>query len=342
MAAVIYLFGPMMFARLGGRGDALAEATAYADVYALAVLGVWMTNILASVARGAGEMGTVSLTIFLASLAQIVVGGVLGLGLAGFPRLGMSGVATGQAVSFSAATVFLLWYLASGRASLALHLKGIVLDGALFRDILRVGGLACLSSVLSVATVLVLTHLVAEFGTVALAGYGIGSRLEFLVIPLAFAVGVACVPMVGVAIGASDVRRARKVAWNGGLVAAFMLGAVGLFFAVFPSLWSGLFTSDPAVLESARIYLVWSGPAFAFYGLALSLYFAAQGAGKVFGPVLAGVVRLGVVIAGGVCLARWNAPQWTMFVVVALSMVAYGLSTVAFIWFTPWGKGEVR
>src|SRR5262249_3715117 len=155
----------------------LAEATAYADVYALAVLGVWMTNILASVARGAGEMGTASLTIFLASLAQIVVGGVLGLGLAGFPRLGMSGVATGQAVSFSAATVFLVWYLASGRASLALHLKGILLDGALFRDILRVGGLACLSSVLSVATVLVLTHLVAEFGTVALAGYGIGSRL---------------------------------------------------------------------------------------------------------------------------------------------------------------------
>jgi putative MATE family efflux protein len=340
MAFVIYLFGPFMFALLGGRGDALAEATAYADVYAFAVLGVWMTNILVSIARGAGNMVISSLTISLAAIAQIVVGGVLGLGLVGLPRLGMSGVAAGQAVSFGAATVFLLWYLASGRASLTLRLRGFALDGTLFRDILRVGGLACISSVLSVATVLVLTRLVAQFGTVALAGYGIGSRLEFLAIPIAFAIGVACVSMVGVAIGASNVRRARRVAWTGGMIAALVLGAVGLFFAVFPALWSRLFTSDPAVLESARIYLVWSGLGFAFYGLGLSLYFASQGAGKVLGPVLAGVLRLGVVIIGGILLASWNAPQWTMFVLVALSMTAYGLSTAAFVWSTPWGKRE--
>jgi Na+-driven multidrug efflux pump len=146
---------------------------------------------------------------------------------------------------------------------------------------------------------------------------------------------------VGTAVGASNVQRARKVAWTGGLASALLLGTVGLFFAVFPSLWSRLFTSDPAVLESARIYLVWSGLAFAFYGLGLCLYFASQGAGKVLGPVLAGAVRLGVVIVGGIWLANWNAPQWTMFVVVALSMVAYGLSTAAFIWITPWGKREV-
>jgi MATE family, multidrug efflux pump len=342
IALVIYLFGPFMFALLGGRDDALAEATAYADVYAFAILGVWMTNILASIARGAGDMGTASVTIFLAALAQIVIGGTLGLGLGGLPRLGMSGVAAGQVVGYSAATVCLLWFLTSGRASLTLHLRGFAPDGTLFRDILRVGGLACISSLFSVATVLVLTGLVAEFGTVALAGYGIGSRLEFLVIPIAFAIGIACVPMVGTAIGASNVRRARKVAWTGGLASALMLGAVGLFFAVFPSLWSRLFTGDPAVLESARIYLVWSGLAFSFYGLGLSLYFASQGAGKVLGPVLAGAVRLGVVIVGGILLAHWNAPQWTMFVVVALSMVAYGLSTAIFVWITPWGKGGVR
>jgi putative MATE family efflux protein len=341
MALIIYLFGPFMFALLGGRVDALAEATAYADVYAFAVLGVWMTNILASIARGAGDMGTSSLTIFFAAVAQIVIGGILGLGLAGFPRLGMSGVAAGQVVGYSAATVYLLWFLTSGRASLTLRLRDFAPDGAQFRDILRVGGLACISSLLSVATVLVLTRLVSEFGTVALAGYGIGSRLEFLVIPIAFAIGIACVPMVGTAIGASNVQRARKVAWTGGLASALLLGAVGLFFAVFPSLWSRLFTSDPAVLESARIYLVWSGLAFAFYGLGLCLYFASQGAGKVLGPVLAGTIRLVIVIAGGLWLASWNAPQWTMFVVVALSMVAYGVSTAGFIWITPWG-GHAR
>ena len=40
---------------------------------------------------------------------------------------------------------------------------------------------------------------VAQFGTDALAGYGVGTRLEFLLVPIAFAVGVASVPLVGMA-----------------------------------------------------------------------------------------------------------------------------------------------
>ncbi|MDE2361849.1 MAG: MATE family efflux transporter [Hyphomicrobiales bacterium] len=337
-ALVVFFLGPALFAALGGRGQALEQGLAYAYVYAFAIVGVWMTNTLASIVRGSGNMRIPSATVFIAAIMQIVVGGALGLGLGPFPRLGMGGVACGQVAAYTAATLFFLWALTSGRIRVRLSLRRFSPDGALFRDILRVGGLACISPLQSVGTVLILTRLVSYFGTAALAGYGIGSRLEFLLIPIAFAVGVACVPMVGMAIGAGDVPRARRVAWTGGLAAAAMLGAVGLFFAVFPELWSRMFTHDPAVLESARVYLVWSGLAYSFYGLGLCLYFASQGAGKVLGPVLAGTVRLVVVIAGGLWLAAQHAPQWSMFVVVALSMAAYGLSTAGFIWMTPWGK----
>ena len=338
MALIIFFLGPAIFAALGGRDAALADAIAYARVYSIAALFVWMTNTLASVLRGSGNMRVPSAIVFVASAAQVVVGGALGLGLGGLPRLGMAGVATGQVAAFGGASLVLAWFLMSGRARVTLTPSAFVADGALFRDILRVGGLACISPLQTVATVLILTRLVAHFGTSALAGYGIGSRLEFLLIPIAFAIGVACVPMVGMAIGAGDVSRARRVAWTGGLVSACMLGAVGLFFAAFPHLWSRMFTHDAGVLESARIYLVWSGLAYFFYGLGLCLYFASQGAGKVLGPVLAGTVRLAVVLAGGLWLASWDAPQWTMFVVVGLSMLAYGLATAGFVWITPWGK----
>lgn len=338
LAALLFAFGPALFAALGGRDAALAEAIAYARVYSIAVLFVWMTNTLASVVRGCGNMRVPSATIFIAAIAQIVVGGALGLGLGGLPRLGMAGVATGQVAAYGGSAVFLGWFLLSGRARVKPKLSSFAPDSALFRDILRVGGVACISPIQTVATVLILTRLVAHFGTSALAGYGIGSRLEFLLIPIAFAIGVACVPMVGMAIGADDVPRARRVAWSGGLVSATMLGVVGLFFAIFPHLWSRMFTSDAGVLESARIYLVWSGLSYSFFGMGLCLYFASQGAGDVLGPVLAGTIRLVVVIAGGLWLASWDAPQWTMFLVVSLSMAAFGLSTAGFIWMTPWGK----
>ncbi len=162
----------------------------------------------------------------------------------------------------------------------------------MFLDILRVGAVASFSPLQTVLTVLILTRLVASFGTEALAGYGIGARLEFLLVPIAFAVGVACVPMVGMAIGAGDVARARRVAWTGAGVSACAVGLIGLVVAAVPQAWSGRFTSDPGVLAAADLYLRLAGPAFVFVGLGLVLYFASQGAGKVLGPVLAATVRL--------------------------------------------------
>ncbi len=150
---------------------------------------------------------------------------------------------------------------------------------------------------------LIFTGLIARLGVLPLAGYSIGQRLEFLLIPISFGIGVASVPMVGMAIGAGDVARARRVAWIAGGLSAFNLGLIGLVVTVAPDLWATLVSSDEAVLEHARQYLRIAGPAFPFFGLGLTLYFASQGSGKVLGPVLAGTLRL-VIVAG---IGAWLA-----------------------------------
>lgn len=139
---------------------------------------------------------------------------------------------------------------------------------------------------------LVVTGLIARLGIVPLAGYSIGQRLEFLLIPIAFGVGVASIPMVGMAMGAGQVARARRVAWIAACVSGVNLGLIGLIVTAFPHLWAGMFSSDPAVLDAATQYLRWAGPGFGFFGFGLTLYFAAQGLGKILGPVLASTARL--------------------------------------------------
>ena len=86
----------------------------------------------------------------------------------------------------------------------------------LFRDILKVGAVACLSPLQSVTTMLLMAGFVAQLGVLPLAGFAIGQRLEFLMSTVAFGIGLASVPMVGMAIGAGDVARARRVAWTAG------------------------------------------------------------------------------------------------------------------------------
>ena len=333
--ALMLGFGSALFSALGGRGEALAQAMAYADVAFLGSVFIWLVNTFASVIRGAGNMRVPSGVLLLVAVAQVLIGGVLGLGWGPFPRLGMAGVAAGQVVANGLGAAFLLVYLTSGRSPV--RLRRTAPQWPLARDILRVGALACVSPLQTVLTILILTRLVSQFGTDALAGYGIGTRLEFLLVPLGFAVGVASVPLVGMAIGAGNPARARQAAWTGAVLAAALLGVVGLVVALAPGLWTLRFTQAPAVIGAAALYFSWAGPAYGLFGLGLSLYFSSLGAGKVAGPVLAGTLRLVLVAVGGAALAWAQTPPWTIFALVAFAMGAYGLATVLAVCVTPWG-----
>jgi putative MATE family efflux protein len=335
--ALMLAFGPALFAALGGSGEALSQAVAFANVAFLGSIFVWLVNTFSSVIRGSGNMAVPSATLLILSVAQVLIGGALGLGWGPLPRLGMAGVAAGQVVAYGAGALFLLAYMRSGRARIHLKVRATPLQWPLMRDILKVGAFACISPLQTVLTILILTRLVAHFGTVALAGYGIGTRLEFLLVPIAFAIGVASVPLVGMAIGAGKVARARRAAWMAAVLAGALLGALGLLMALMPDLWTERFTSDPAVIASAALYFQWAGPCYGLFGLGLCLYFSSLGAGKVAGPVLAGTLRLVLVGLGGWALALAQTPPWTIFALVALGMAVYGFAMVAAVRFTSWG-----
>jgi Na+-driven multidrug efflux pump len=249
-------------------------------------------------------------------------------------------VALGHIIATAAGVVYFLGYLLRGQGRLRLPLQAFKMQRGMFADILKVGAIACLSPVQSVLAILIFTGLLAQLGTEALAGYGIGQRLEFLLIPVAFGIGVASVPMVGMAVGSGNVARARRVAWVAGAVSAVNLGLIGAVVTWAPDLWARLFTQDEAVLNHARQYLVTAGPAFAFFGLGLTLYFASQGAGQVIGPVLAGTVRLVLVAGAGHWLALRQGHADHFYGLVAVAMVLYGVVTAAAVKFTPWGPKQ--
>lgn len=334
--ALMLAMGPVFYELLGGRGAVLDEAIRYSNVLFFAAILIWLSNTLASVLRGTGNMRIPSIGIFGAAILQILLGGVLALGAGPIPSFGMVGVAYAYIVANAASVGFFIWYLFKGHSRLDLNLRTFSLQREMFTDILKVGAVSMISPLQSVLTIVIFTGFVARLGVLPLAGYSIGQRLEFLLIPISFGIGVASVPMVGMAVGARKIDRARNVAWTAGSASAFNLGVIGLVVALFPDLWAGLFTTDEAVLEYARQYLRIAGLAFPFFGIGLTLYFASQGAGKMIGPVLAGTVRLVLVVAGCYWLASVSGTSEHLFGLVALSMIVYGLTTFAAVKMTRW------
>jgi len=163
---------------------------------------------LASLLRGSGNTLAPALAFAGTATVQVPLSGALTLGWGPFPRLGIAGAATSYVIAFGLASLVmavLVW-----RSTLRPQRAHLRLEGKLFREILRVGAISSVSALQTVRTAVILTGFVARFGTAALAGYGVGVRLELLQVPIVFAIAQALVVMVGTNIGAGQIERARR------------------------------------------------------------------------------------------------------------------------------------
>ena len=116
-----------------------------------------------------------------------------------------------------------------------------------------------------------------------------------------------------------------RTAWIGAAMAFILTEAIGLCAAAFPTAWLSLFDTDPQMLEAGATYLRTVGPFYGMFGLALSLYFASQGAGRLLWPLLGTVVRLAIAALGGWLALRWTGELSHVFLAQSLGLIASGL-----------------
>ncbi len=341
MALLVILLGPRFFELLGGGSEAIAAATTYALVFFPGCIAIWLCNASLSVIRGTGDMRIPALILLLVSLLSILLAGGLALGWGPLPALGMAGLALGPVLAFAAGGSLAIGYIVLGRAGLAF--RGAIgrLNVDMFRDILKVGALASINTVLTTATIIMMTGFVGRFGEAALAGYGLGARLEFMMIPVIFGIGAAMTAMVGANIGAGRIDRALRVAWTGSCAAAGIVGGIGLVLAIQPDLWLRLFLepSNTAALEAGRSYFRIVGPFYGFFGLGLALYFASQGAGRMVWPVISSLGRMAVALAGALILTGQTDLGVTgIFAAIGGAMLVYGAIIALAVRFGGWAE----
>lgn len=318
-------WGPTIYEALGGHEETLEAALGYSTVVFAGAVTPWLFNTLASIVRGAGTMGVPAAAIAASAVADLLLSPAFIFGWGPLPRLGVAGAGVGFVTAFALGSVALGVYLLAPRSSLRLAVAGVRLEPAVFAQILRVGAPGCANVVVNNLTVMLLTGLAAPLGAAALAGYGVAARLEYIVIPLAFGVGTAIVAMVGSNVGAGLRARAERIAWTGAGVIAAITAMIGLAAALRPALWVGIFTDDAKVLEAGFAYLRIVGPVYGVYGLALGLYFASQGFGRLGWPVMANVARLGVAVGGGwLVTAWWGGGLGALCGAMAAGVLVYG------------------
>ena len=333
---------PGLYRLLGGEGRALDHALTYSNVLFSGAIAIWANFFLSALLRGGGDAATPGRYMLLSSIAQVPLSYVLALGIGDWPGLGMSGPAISSLLTSAVSALLQARALWGGKLGFVPGLGGLALQGRLFWDILRVGLIASFSAFTANLTAMLVTGLVGRFGVTALAGYGIGVRLEFMLVPLAFGIGSGLTTIVGVAAGANDWRRAVRAAWIGSLVAALGIGVFGWVVALVPEGWARLFTDDPEVITATVAYITRVAPFYCLFGLGMTLSFASQGANRMTAPFLAGLARLFVATLGGwvtVEILGWGLPG--VFTAIAVGMICFAVLIAGPLLIHPW-RGRAR
>ncbi|PYN95530.1 MAG: MATE family efflux transporter [Candidatus Rokuibacteriota bacterium] len=338
--------GPWLYSALGGRGASLAAALTYSNVVFAGAILIWIFNSLANVIRGTGNMLLPASVTLVGAAALIPLSPCLIFGWGPLPRLGIAGGAVAVIVYYAVGSVVLTAYLWSGRGVVRLSFAGARLRWPLFRDILRVGAVAAVITVQTNLTIAIATGFVGRFGPAAIAGYGTGARLEYLLVPLVFGLGGPLVAMVGTNIGAGQRERALRAAWIGAAIAAGLTEVIGLWAAMFPRVWLSLFDTAPAMLDAGSSYLHAVGPLYGLFGLGMALYFASQGAGRLLWPFVANMTRLAIAAGGGWLALYWSGNLAHVFVALSVALAAFGSINAAAVasgsWFGRVGRSRMQ
>lgn len=329
----LYLAGPALYRWLGGTGASLELAIQYSNILFGGAIASWALMLLQAALRGAGNVKVPAMIVAGSVAVGLAISPALIMGWLGLPRLGVAGAGVAQVLTNVGALAVVVTYMRSSHSSLRLQRHPLRRDH--FKLILGVGLLSSLNALVANLTLTIITAAVGGFGVLAIAGYGIASRLDGLLIPIIFGFGTAAITVVGTNLGAGNVARARRAAWVNALFVGALMEALGLFVAIWPGVWMQWFSADPDVLAVGARYLYIIGPIYGVSAINMALYFAGQGAGRIGWPLAASLFRFGCAIAATAWALSGGIDMDTVF-----QLVAFG--TLGGLVINLWGFKQVR
>ena len=277
--------------------DVVKGAILYSRVFFGISIAIWSFYVCSAVLRAFGRTDAFAIATISSVTLQMILSGILTIGLGDFSGFGVVGPAISAVICHLTATSYMLYILLT-KTPVKIQPQRIKLDPMI--DILKVGAISLINSFSIAITVLIVTAFVSKYGTAAIAGYGLGNRLELILIPISFGLGGVLNAAVGINFGAKQYSRARKIAWSGASIVFIFVFIVGITLSIFPNVWLNLFTADSEAYRYGALYLSIAAPFFCLFAGGQTLFFASQGTGKMIFPVTVGVLRMLAVLFTGI------------------------------------------
>jgi putative MATE family efflux protein len=284
LGALGAIFAPDLLRLMGAGPDVLATGTGFARVMLGGSASVFMLFVINAAFRGAGDAAVAMRVLWFANLLNIVLGPMFIFGLGPFPEMGVTGAAVATTIGRTAGVLFAASQLWRGAGHIAVHRQHLSVRVGAMVNLARLCAVGTLQILLSTTAWIGLIRILATFGSVVVAGFGIAMRIVIFALLPAFGLSNAAATMVGQSLGAKDPARAERAVWTASRYNLAFLGALGGLIVLFAPWIVAAFTSDAGVARVATLGLRIIGLGFPLYAFGMVITQSFNGAGDTWTP----------------------------------------------------------
>ncbi|MEE2914489.1 MAG: MATE family efflux transporter [Pseudomonadota bacterium] len=316
-----------IFSLLGAEGVVLDLVVDYMWIWLIGLPVFTMTFVGTTLMRATGDAKTPGYLSALGSILHMAIAPFCIFGYGPIPAMGLEGAAISFIVARQLAFILFIYCFIFRDRMMGISMNGFF-DSC--RDILHVGLPAVASNMIMPFGMSVVTRLLAGHGVIVVAGYGVASRVESLLVMVIWAVGMSIAPLVGQNWGASAFNRVRTAMRLGGI---FVMAWGGLCYATFYLLGEqmiSLINDDPEVIHQAYTYLVIGTLAVGFMGLMNIATNSFNALGKPMPPLILSALQMVVLNIPIILIGDYIWGYRGIYAGGVLTSVV--LSIVAWIW----------
>ncbi len=282
LAAIGYILSPWLIQIMKVDTYVYKEAVSYLKVSFLGMPFMFLFMVFQSMMRSVGEVKLPFYVVLSTVLLNLILDPLFIFGWKDvIPSFGVSGAAYASIGTQLLAAIIGLYILIKGKKGIKIEPRNYKPDQPLLKKMIRMGIPVSIEQVSRSLGIFAMIMLVTAFGTLALASYGIGSRiLSFVIIP-AFGLGMATSTLVGQNIGAGKPDRVKKTIKLSLNIAFGVMSFFGILFFVFAEDIARFFIpKDPAAIRESAVFIRYIAVSFGFMGILIVLVGAFRGAGK--------------------------------------------------------------
>ena len=241
--------------------------------------------------RATGDTRLPSTLMIMGAILNVILDPIFIFGLGPVPALGLNGAAVAALIARGVIFIGAI-YLLRGRLNMVSFNRPDPIElRKSWRDILHVGiPAAGTNAIVPIATAII-TALIAGYGPEAVAGFGVASRIESLVLVMFYALSAVIGPFVGQNLSVGNQARILE---SMRLSMLFCVGAgilVAGLLALSANSLPTIFSDNESVIGVARLFL-WIAPiGYAGYGLVMTINAAFNGLGNPMPGVVVSLMR---------------------------------------------------